>query len=1601
MGNKIISLLLVASMLFASLPNYTIFAEDEIQIISTEAVSTEESSQTDIVTEDTPETIVSETPVEEESEVITDEPAIDENNTEIYIEENTTTESESTETIEESTEIIYEEETEETTEIVTCEEIENETEEGTEIVTEEEFEEISEEEIEEIFKDESEKEEIKKKINVIEVSNISEFIQAVSSLSAGEDLTSEYTFTKDSSVAVVEGSSVDMGSNAIKTEDSIVVPSEVFSKDESINQDSLKNSKVDIETVAESSDLDLQENGNTVELIDPYKTKRLIVTSQTGFDPLNADSIIQGFNNMYVISYSTSEDTKAAYEYLKTIPGLTVEKDSIVSVSEVTDQSLLSEDGSGILKNNNLTKYLDENTSSSDVKIGVIDTGINGSLPEFAGRIDDCGYNFASSFDVAGSYDENGHGTEISYLIAVNTGKNVTIVPYKVSGSNGKTTSISIYMAVMSAIENDVDVINISMNSAATESSVIVSNALNDAYNAGIAVIVSAGNAGNDVSYYSPSNVPSAIVVGSVDENYNYTDFSNYGSTLDYVSDGTNIVLKDVNGNEKITQGTSYSSAIIAAAIANIKSIHKEMTVDSMNETLSNLAIDLGTAGWDSHYGNGYLSFKQYSTGSIEVDDTVKYSNQISLLDFAEWESLSDTDLRIAYANSNNIEIAIFLQKNKTDLKIILDRIPALKETMQVVDPNGTLAEPIAYEYFLTIDVSEYETSAGRDLGHLSGYFWFYISCTNYYYDTSKLGKVYSWYKITTSNSSSGESNLYYTLGSQNIDRSGNTSVDLFNMDIGNNNSGTSLNERQPGGTSSETENGVTCYTIFQVKISYDKLQYHKNGFSTDDYYPGRRLNSRSYTIDNAGSNTLDESSYTASGTSRITFIIQINAANTGQASYFDKSTGKWVDDPDSMNAQCHVHQSVYVAPAYCNDYYGSTYLGTYNSTLREYPFTFISGSEFGKNSYTGYHYSSSTTDNYYPNAGRALSVKNMYALNTYTVKYNGNGATSGSVSNSSHTYAPSGNPSSYLNSNNNGFVKKYTATFSGNGGKVNYGSNYAKAAYAAWQGWYKNTAGTSKVNYGSSLDLNENLTSTHNATINVYAKWGTITTTTPEASVMSRTGYDFLGWNTSSGATSASIAAGSTITLTSDKTYYAVWKLKTFPIVYEANGGDGSMSNGIKTWGSSYTMKDNAFIREGYDFVGWSTSAELDPLNADPEYQPGSSYTTEGALTLYAIWTQRVEVAYIGNEQTAGNDFIDAGVNDAGISLSDTYSFSDNTDETGEDIFKKASETSYTDDETGEEVSQEITSTVVGWSFRDNVKPSASQVYNLDSSDEETKDLLKTAIESEAVTYGVPNSDFGTYPILGSGLGNTGVRLCNGIALNLLGSIATELQPYLSGAETTPYINLYGVWDNGPTVKAFDLYYSLAFAQSTTDTQGITIDEILSYVTATDEEDSNIVIVNEIPAESDREEDTTYVSVVDYAYTDFTSFTSDGSVSITYQAIDSAGNKTEKQIMVYIVDSAAKDVPERSYTRFINEIYYSLPHSVGGLEDESIWLTDEEYVQIIQEAFYNRTNKTPEETYEFTSEQIEQIKVFISENGIGNSESDTALTEFANQFMQ
>ena len=396
-----------------------------------------------------------------------------------------------------------------------------------------------------------------------------------------------------------------------------------------------------------------------------YTTKRLIVTSDNNrFRTLGAEYVI-AYNNIYVLSYDSTDACEKAYNTLSESNNISVEVDSIL---KTTDNGKSNEETEIKRQETELKKYLDSKKASKEIKVAIIDTGIDLTDTKFKDRIIDLKTNLSSTGKENSIQDDNGHGTEMADIICSNSSNMVKVMPIKVANSDGKTTILSTYIGIQKAIDNNADIISISMNTYKSTESLILTDIINQATSKGIKVIVSAGNEGTNTNTITPADIESAIVVSSVGNSGNFEGYSNYGDTIDYSS----------YGNYKNKCGTSYSAANLAGIIADVLSKGEDASV------IDKYTIDLGDEGKDIYYGKGLVDL--YIPSELG-DGKVIINAKDTILNMPDFKLLSNEEINKYIGNSEAWQIGYYLSDlPDSDFKQLLARDTTISHEITMYD---------------------------------------------------------------------------------------------------------------------------------------------------------------------------------------------------------------------------------------------------------------------------------------------------------------------------------------------------------------------------------------------------------------------------------------------------------------------------------------------------------------------------------------------------------------------------------------------------------------------------------------------------------------------------------------------------------------------------------------------------------------------------------------------------------------------------------------------------------------------------------------------------------------------------------------------------
>ena len=267
-----------------------------------------------------------------------------------------------------------------------------------------------------------------------------------------------------------------------------------------------------------------------------------------------------------------------------------------------------------------LDKSYTYNSTGTGVTAYIIDTGILTSHNEFGGRAQ-------RGFDAFGgtSEDCNGHGTHVAGTVGgevYGVAKNVNLVAVRVLNCSGSGTFSGVIAGMdwVASNASGPSVANMSLGGGASTS---VNDAVNRMYNAGVPVMVAAGNSNANACNYSPSSAPNAYTVGSSTSNDSRSSFSNYGSCVDIFAPGSSITAAWYTSNTSTNtiSGTSMASPHVAGVAAlyletnpsaSAQQVYDFISANSSKSKVTNslttnnhLVYSLGTDGGDGGDGGG------------------------------------------------------------------------------------------------------------------------------------------------------------------------------------------------------------------------------------------------------------------------------------------------------------------------------------------------------------------------------------------------------------------------------------------------------------------------------------------------------------------------------------------------------------------------------------------------------------------------------------------------------------------------------------------------------------------------------------------------------------------------------------------------------------------------------------------------------------------------------------------------------------------------------------------------------------------------------------------------------------------------------------
>ena len=266
--------------------------------------------------------------------------------------------------------------------------------------------------------------------------------------------------------------------------------------------------------------------------------------------------------------------------------------------------------------------------------IAIIDGSVDTSVPELAGaNITD-----KSPCTVHSSTEHAAHGTTIAALLvshAYGVVPDATLLAYQ-NNDGTSTVDSDCKLASKMPLSDLPSLINHAINDGASIINLSASSNKHDdtlkwtiarAMNEGVIITAAAGNAHEDENETSLSWWSGVIGVSAIDTDGKFASYSSWGQGVTTTAVGGPIIWRDESGNISSTQGTSFSSPLVAGALAQARAKWPNATPNQLLQLLVNTA-STPEGGRDIYVGYGPIN-----PGKMLNTDPSQYPDENPLAD--------------------------------------------------------------------------------------------------------------------------------------------------------------------------------------------------------------------------------------------------------------------------------------------------------------------------------------------------------------------------------------------------------------------------------------------------------------------------------------------------------------------------------------------------------------------------------------------------------------------------------------------------------------------------------------------------------------------------------------------------------------------------------------------------------------------------------------------------------------------------------------------------------------------------------------------------------------------------------------------------------
>ena len=271
------------------------------------------------------------------------------------------------------------------------------------------------------------------------------------------------------------------------------------------------------------------------------------------------------------------------------------------------------------------TSYPGAYTSSGGPTIAMIDTGIDTTHADLAAKIDTANSTCFGTLTLCflnGYEDDNGHGSHTSGTAAALTNNGIGVAGVAI---NAKVMAIKVCDLIgscnLSAVASGINWARthgakvVSMSIGGTGGSTTLQTAVQQAWNAGMVLVASAGNDGNATLNF-PAAYPQVISVAATDSNDARASFSNANADVEVAAPGVNVLSTYTGGGYTELSGTSMSAPHVSGLAALLFGQNPGWTNQQVRDRMNACSDDLGAPGRDPNFGFGRINLTRALSGT-------------------------------------------------------------------------------------------------------------------------------------------------------------------------------------------------------------------------------------------------------------------------------------------------------------------------------------------------------------------------------------------------------------------------------------------------------------------------------------------------------------------------------------------------------------------------------------------------------------------------------------------------------------------------------------------------------------------------------------------------------------------------------------------------------------------------------------------------------------------------------------------------------------------------------------------------------------------------------------------------------------------------